>query len=146
MKASDLPLLTSVSRPSIHPDGTLAVFATSSPNLDADAYVGQLWTVPLDGSSEAKRLFFARGENASPEWSPDGRRLAFVSNRGGHSIIAVYTSDSEPIRYLAPSTSRDRSPRWSRDGKRVAFVRAAGSGRKRCWSCIRIPSRYGLPM
>ncbi|HEY9514151.1 MAG TPA: DPP IV N-terminal domain-containing protein, partial [Gemmatimonadaceae bacterium] len=111
-------LLAEGDEPVISPRGDRVAFTRGS----------AIWTVPLDGSSEAKRLFFARGENASPEWSPDGRRLAFVSNRGGHSIIAVYTSDSEPIRYLAPSTSRDRSPRWSRDGKRVAFVRAAGSG------------------
>ncbi len=87
-----------------------------------------IWSVPIDGSAPVKRLFFARGESSSPEWSPDGARLSFVSGRGDHSFIGVYTNDSTPILYLAPSTSRDSSPRWSPDGKRVAFVRRPGSG------------------
>ena len=87
-----------------------------------------LWWAPVDGSAPAKRLFFARGEPGSPEWSPDGSQLAFVSNRGDHSFIGIYTNDSTPIVYLAPSTSRDSNPRWSPDGKRIVFVRRPGSG------------------
>src|SRR4029078_6140593 len=46
-----------------------------------------LLAAALDGSTPAKRLFFARGESGSPEWSPDGNKLAFVSNRGDHSFV-----------------------------------------------------------
>lgn len=101
-----------------------------SPRGDRVAFIRdrQIWTVPLDGSAPAKRLFFARGESGSPMWSPTGDRLAFVSNRGDHGFIGIFTSDSVPIRYLAPSTSHDNSPRWSVDGSRIAFVRTPGSG------------------
>ena len=87
-----------------------------------------IWSVPIDGSAQAKRFFYARGEAGSPEWSPDGTRLAFVSSRGDHSFIGIYTNDSTPILYVAPTTSRDSSPRWSPDGKRIAFVRRPGAG------------------
>src|SRR6185369_8372239 len=101
-----------------------------SPKSERVVFVKErgIWSAPLDGSTPAKRFFYARGESGSAEWSPDGSRLAFVSNRGDHSFIGVYTNESTPVQYLAPSTSRDDSPRWSPDGKRIAFVRRPGNG------------------
>jgi len=101
-----------------------------SPQSDRVVFLKErgIWSSPLDGSSPAKRLFFARGECGSPQWSPDGSKLAFVSGRGDHSFIGIYVNETTPIVYLAPSTSRDSSPRWSPDGKRIVFVRRPGNG------------------
>ena len=104
--------------PAISPRGDVVAFERDR----------QIWTAPLDGSSPAKRLFTARGDNGSAEWSPDGSRLAFVSGRGDHAFIGVFAGDSAPIHWIAPSTSRDGSPRWSPDGQRIVFVRRPGSG------------------
>lgn len=101
-----------------------------SPKSDRVVFVKEraIWSVPIDGSAPARRFFFARGESTAPEWSPDGTRLAFVSGRGDHSFIGIYTNDSTPILYLVPSTARDSSPQWSPDGKRIVFVRRPGTG------------------
>ncbi|HEU5237254.1 MAG TPA: DPP IV N-terminal domain-containing protein, partial [Pyrinomonadaceae bacterium] len=83
---------------------------------------GKFWTTPSIGGKERK-LFEIRGTVNSPQWSPDGAELAFVSNRGDHSFIAVYDTRSNSIRFLSPSIDRDIAPRWSADGKRIAFLR-----------------------
>jgi dipeptidyl aminopeptidase/acylaminoacyl peptidase len=88
----------------------------------------QIWVAPIDGAAAARKLFTARGTSGDPRWSPDGTKLAFVSNRGDHAFIGIFTSDSTPIRWVEPSTARDGSPRWSPNGREVAFVRRPGSG------------------
>jgi dipeptidyl aminopeptidase/acylaminoacyl peptidase len=104
--------------PSVAPDSKRVAFEKDR----------QIWIVPIDASSPAKRLLSARGTNGDVRWSPDGSRLAFVSGRGDHSFIGVYSSDTTPIVWIAPSTSRDGSPRWSPDGRSIAFVRRPGAG------------------
>ncbi len=101
-----------------------------SPKSDVVAFVkgGQVWTAPLDGSAEPRNLFTARGSQHSLTWSPDGSRLAFVSARGDHSFIGIYSTAEQPIAWMAPSFGHDDSPVWSPDGKQIAFVRVPGSG------------------
>jgi dipeptidyl aminopeptidase/acylaminoacyl peptidase len=101
-----------------------------SPAGDRVAFVRdrRIWIAPLDGSKPAEQAFFARGTSESPAWSPDGRSLAFVSGRDDHSFIGIFTDATQPIRYLAASTSRDDNPLWADDGSRVAFVRQPGRG------------------
>jgi dipeptidyl aminopeptidase/acylaminoacyl peptidase len=93
------------------------------------AYIQEdhVWAVPSDGG-KPERPFFDRGKDGDLQWSPDGSRLAFVSKRGDHSFIGIYSSKSAPISYLEPSTDFDSSPRWSPDGSRLAFVRRPGDG------------------
>ncbi|MES2094973.1 MAG: S9 family peptidase [Actinomycetota bacterium] len=123
MKATDLPLLTSVSRPAIHPDGTRAVTAVSRPDLDADRVVGQLWSVMLDGSG-ARRI--TRGVNDSaPRFSPDGTLLAFVRSPGeGPGQLHIMAAGGGEALQLTDQKLGIATWCWSPDSRRIAFTAA----------------------
>ena len=59
-----------------------------SPKGDIVAVIknGQVWSIPVDGSKSASQLVFARGDNNSMVWSPDGSKLAFISDRRGPQL------------------------------------------------------------
>ncbi len=80
-----------------------------------------------DEGNGPRQLFSAAGSNGSPRWSPDSRRLAFVSNRGDHSFVGVFDKDAGQVSWLAPGVDRDRAPAWSPDGTQVAFFRTPGA-------------------
>jgi dipeptidyl aminopeptidase/acylaminoacyl peptidase len=104
--------------PAIAPDGRRVAFTRDR----------RVFIAPIEGAGrQLEPAFYARGASAAPSWSPDGRTLAFVSNRGDHSFIGLFTA-GRPIRYVAPSTSRDSAPVWSLDGRRIAFLRQPGIG------------------
>ncbi len=71
-------------------------------------------------------LFRVWGSPRGPTWSPDGRRVAFVTDRETHSFVGVYDVQTHRITYLAPGVDRDANPAWSPDGGRIAFTRRPG--------------------
>ena len=90
---------------------------------------GQVWSASLTDSVAATQLIHARGSASSLRWSPDGTRLAFVSDRGDHNFVGLYDFTAKSLRFLDASTDTDIEPAWSPDGKRVAFLRIpAGVG------------------
>jgi len=117
----------------ISPDGKWALWSAKK----------KLWLAGVDGKQPAKQLAVVRGSAVQPKWSPDGKHVAFVSEREGHSLIAIFDFDGASIRYLAPSVDKDSMPRWSPDGKWIVFVRTAGDEQKLPLIPVR-PERWAL--
>jgi dipeptidyl aminopeptidase/acylaminoacyl peptidase len=85
-----------------------------------------LRTAPVERAGAPQVLLRLRGATSDVQWSPDGRRLAFVSGREDHSFVGVYDVASRAVRWMSPGTWRDATPRWSPDGKSLGFIRRAG--------------------
>lgn len=111
-------LLSEGDSPLINPDSKNVSFIKNN----------QVWTVPIDGSKPAKSLFYAKGSIGSLQWSPDGLQMLFVSSRGAHSFIGIYSKNMPSLKWIAPAFARDASPKWSPDGKNMVFVRRPGAG------------------
>jgi dipeptidyl aminopeptidase/acylaminoacyl peptidase len=98
---------------------------------------GQVWSAALDGSDKAEQPIHARGQNGDLNWSPDGARLAFVSNRGNHNFVGVYDAAAKTVHYLDASVDHDEAPAWSPDGRRLAFLRIPSVDERRYFAAAR---------
>jgi len=77
----DLFQIKLVSDPQISPDGKTIAFVQTTPDLESDKYHSHIWLVPADGSAPPRQFTFGESKDRAPRWSPDGKFIAFVSDR-----------------------------------------------------------------
>lgn len=80
-----------------------------------------IFTVGIDGSSP-RQLTNAPGQDFSPAWSPDGSRIAFVSERDGNANLYLMNADGSGQVALTTDPSDELGPAWSPDGSHIAFI------------------------
>lgn len=81
---------------------------------------GDLVTIDLDGKNPQRLTEDPKGA-VGPAWSPDGKRLAFVSFRTGTGQIFVMNADGKELKNYSDNGAAERNPVWSPDGKKLAF-------------------------
>jgi tricorn protease len=119
--------------PSISPDGAEIAFASG----------GDIWTVPASGG-DAHLLVSHPATESRPLYSPDGRKLAFVSTRTGNGDIYVLTLDTGDLKRITFDDSSDQLDAWSADGRWLYFT--SGSRDIGTTDIFRISSDGGTPM
>ena len=82
----------------------------------------EIWRMQRDGTRQEK-ITDSPGDivNGQPAWSPDGRRIAFLSTRAGNRELFVMRDDGTEVEQLTTHDANDEAPAWSPDGRHVAF-------------------------
>jgi len=138
------PLITDLD---IVADSQQVVYAVRGPLLTADEskFVTHLYRVsPSD--REPVRLTYGPSSNSSPRWSPDGRHIAFLSDRGGKRNLYAMRPDGGEAWRLTDVEKDVTSLRWSPDGARIAFAMASPDSeeRKTAKKAKNDPVRWGI--
>ncbi len=124
----------SLAEPSLSPDGRTIVFASG----------GDIWTAPSGGGT-AHLLVSHPATESRPLFSPDGKRLAFASNRTGNGDIYVLTLDTGELKRLTYDDSDEKLDAWSPDGKWIYFS-SNGRDISGMNDVYRVSSEGGTPM
>lgn len=100
------------------PAAEQVVGVVRSIDRDSNSYQFRLWRFPLDGAAAAQ-LTLGPGNDQSPCWSPDGKRLAFVSDRRGPVQIHVMAVDGGETRTVGDLPGAPSGLRWTPDGQAI---------------------------
>lgn len=118
---NDLISIGRVSDPQISPDGKLVAFVITYYSTETNRGDSDIWVVPFSGG-EPRKLTNSKGADFHPRFSPDGKRLAFISTRSGKPQVWVLPLEGGEARQITHLWTGANLVEWSPDGKYLAFV------------------------
>lgn len=113
--------MESVGNPDISPDGKNIIFTRTWVDKINDRSNSNLWIVDVEGN-KARELTPGNWRDSSPVWSPDGKKIAFISDRDGTSQVHVLWLETREVAQLTHVENTPSSLAWSPDGKTLAFT------------------------
>ncbi len=116
----DVFQLENVSDPQISPDGNQIVYARNFRDVMTDGTLSNLWIIRFDGTDNHP-LTTGNHSDASPHWSPDGKRLLYRSNKDGSTQFYLRWMDSGTEAKLTNLIESPGAAVWSLDGNWLAF-------------------------
>ena len=127
MAPEDITRIVWVSDAQISPDGRRVAFVATTLSEEKDQYLSQIWMVDTAGGAP-HRFTAGPRRDTEPRWSPDGGRLAFISEREAKKKGQLYVmpADGGEPTPLTDLTNGVTNPLWAPDGTRLAFVSRVG--------------------
>jgi len=123
MTVNDLITAVRVTDPQISPDGKQVVFTRTATALDTGRRNANIWTVPSDGSTAPRELIGGEKTENSPRFTPDGKHIAFISNRNGAPQVYIADTDGRAVTQVTKLSTGVQPPLVvSPDGNKLAFV------------------------
>ncbi len=124
----DLWAMRRIGSPSVSPDGQWTCIAVTRHDMEHNSARSQLWLVSSDGKTQ-RQLTQGR-HDADPQWSPDGKWIAFIGKRGlgeaksdrEAAQVYVISPDGGEARELTSLATGAQGLRWFPDSKRIAFI------------------------
>ena len=121
VRIEDLFRLILPNSPALSPDGSRVVFAIKKLNAKENRYEQHLWIVSAKGG-RPRQLTHGLVSDGAPTWSPDGKEIAFTSDRGEKAnlwVLPIEGGEPRQLTHLEGGAIKDL--RWSPDGKELAF-------------------------